>query len=69
MNEEAEKTYEIELKIYSREDRKTVMGILADNGYDVGQHKRQKTATGKSVDYYVHATMVNTNANTAAMKG
>jgi len=69
MNTETEPTYEIELKIYSREGRKTVMGILADNGYDVGQHKRQKTATGKGVDYYVHATMVASNANTAATKG
>jgi len=66
MNEEQAATYEIELKIYSREDRKTVMGILADNGYDVGQHKRQKTATGKGVDYFVHASLVSSNANTAS---
>ena len=57
--------YDIELKIYSRDDRKTVMAILADNGYEVGQHKRQRTTTGKGVDYYIHARLLSGNANTA----
>lgn len=64
--ERAEPKYEIELKIYGREDRKTVMGILADNGYDVGQHKRNRTKTGKGVDYYVHAALNTDNANTSS---
>ena len=61
--------YEIELRIYSREDRKLVMTILADNGYDVGQHKRQRSESGKSVDYYVHAKLLESNAVTANQKG
>lgn len=65
-NTKAEPVYDIELKIYGREDRKTVMAILADNGYDVGQHKRNRTKTGKGVDYYVHATLNADNANTSA---
>lgn len=48
--------YDFEFHVYSREDRKTVAAILADNGYDVGFHKRKRTPTGKSVDYYIHAT-------------
>lgn len=40
-----------EIKIFSKEDRKTVAGILVDNGYTVGPGKRQKTPSGKSVDY------------------
>jgi hypothetical protein len=68
MSERTGIQYDIELKIFSREDRKTVMAILADNGYDVGQHKKQRTATGKAVDYYVHATLPETNTNTSADK-
>lgn len=63
--DEKESEYQIELKIYSREDRKTVMAILADNGYDVGQHKKNRTKTGKSIDYYVHATFNSNNVNTS----
>ena len=40
-----------EIKIFSKEDRKTVAGILVDNGYTVGPGKRQKTPSSKSVDY------------------
>ena len=42
-----------EIKIFSKEDRKTVAGILVDNGYTVGTGKRQKTPNGKSVGYTV----------------
>lgn len=63
--EAAELKYEIELKIFGREDRKTVMAILADNGYDVGQHKKSRTKTGKGVDYYIHAALNENNANTS----
>ena len=52
-----DKEYDVELKIYNKEDRKTVMAILADNGYDVGYHKRSKNKNGKSVEYIVHATL------------
>lgn len=54
-----------ELRIYGLEDRKAVMTILAVNGYDVGQHKKQVTPTGKAVAYYVHATDRKENADTS----
>lgn len=38
-----------EIKIFSKEDRKTVAGILVDNGYTVGPGKRQKTPNGKTI--------------------
>lgn len=61
-----EKTgWDMELRIYGLEDRKQVMTILATNGYDVGQHKRQATPTGKTVNYYVHATDRKENADTS----
>lgn len=46
----------IELRVYNKEDRKTVASILFDNGYTVRQGKRQRTPTGKSVDYLVIVT-------------
>ena len=61
-----EKTgWDAELRIYGLEDRKAVMTILAVNGYDVGQHKKQVNPTGKSVAYYVHATDLKDNADTS----
>ena len=57
--------YDFELRIRGQEDRILVIGILAKNGYDVGQHKRQRTPTGKIVDYYVHGKLVAENADTA----
>lgn len=61
-----EKTgWDAELRIYNLEDRKQVMTILAVNGYDVGQHKKKVTPTGKSVAYYVHATDKEGNADTS----
>lgn len=46
------------------EDRLTVIKILAKNGYDVGQNKRQK-GKGNSLDYFVHAKDLATNADTS----
>lgn len=59
------KKWDTELRIYNMEDRKQVMTILAVNGYDVGQHKRKTTPTGKSVTYFVHATDTGENADTS----
>ena len=42
-----------ELKIFSKEDRKTVAAILFENGYTVRQGKAKRTETGKTVDYLV----------------
>lgn len=64
--EKVEKTrWDAELRIYNLEDRKQVMTILATNGYDVGQHKRQASPTGKTVNYFVHATDRKENADTS----
>ena len=57
--------WDAELRIYNLEDRKQVMTILAVNGYDVGQHKKKVTPTGKTVAYYVHATDKEGNADTS----
>lgn len=57
--------WDAELRIYGLEDRKAVMTILAVNGYDVGQHKKQVTPTGKAVAYYIHATDRKDNADTS----
>lgn len=43
-----------ELRVYNLEDRLGVLQILAKNGYDVGQHSRSVTPTGKTKAYYIH---------------
>ena len=53
------------IRIYNMEDRLTVAGILVKNGYDVGQHKKKRTETGKTLDYYVHAKLLEDNADTS----
>lgn len=55
----------IELKIYNKEDRLKVAQILIDNGYTVSQGKRQRTPTGKSLDYFLRVTEDSENADTA----
>lgn len=62
---EAKTRWDAELRIYGLEDRKAVMTILAVNGYDVGQHKKQVTPNGKAVAYYVHAIDMKDNADTS----
>ena len=42
-----------ELSIYKLDDRKTVAGILLENGYAIGPGVRKKTPTGKQMDYYL----------------
>lgn len=46
---EPDPEWDAELRIYNMEDRLTVIRILAKNGYDVGQNKRQK-GKGNSLD-------------------
>lgn len=46
--------WDFEIRVFKQEDRRTITGILAENGYDVGYHKRRRTRTGKAVDYYIH---------------
>lgn len=57
--------WDAELQVFNQEDRLMMIQILAKNGYDVGQHKRYKTPTGKTMVYYIHATLLEDNANTA----
>ena len=53
----------MELKIYSKEDRLKVAAILIDNGYTVSQGKRQRTPTGKTLDYFLKVTEDGDNAD------
>ena len=46
--------YDFEFRIFKVEDRRVIAGILVENGYDVGFHKKKRTRTGKSYDYYLH---------------
>ncbi len=57
----------MELKIYSKEDRLKVAAILIDNGYTVsqGKRKRQRTPTGKTLDYFLKVTEDGDNADTS----
>ena len=55
----------MELKIYNQEDRLTVAAILIKNGYTVAQGKKQRTPTGKSLDYYLKVSEDFDNADTA----
>lgn len=55
----------MELKIYNKEDRLKVDQILIDNGYTVSQGKRQRTPTGKTLDYFLKVVEDGDNADTA----
>lgn len=55
----------MELLIYNQEDRLAVAQILIKNGYTVSQGKRQRTPTGKTVDYFLKVTEDDDNANTS----
>ena len=56
---------EIELKIYNLEDRLNVAQILIKNGYTVSQGKRQRSTSGKSLDYFLKVTEDDSNADTS----
>lgn len=55
----------MEIRIYTQEDRLNVAAILVKNGYNVGQGKRLKTPTGKSLDYFLHIEDSAENADTS----
>ena len=61
---EPDSEWDAELRIYNMEDRLTVIKILTKNGYDVGHNKRPK-GKGSSLDYFVHAKDLATNADTS----
>ena len=54
----------MELKIYNLEDRLAVAQILIKNGYTVSQGKRQKSPTGKTLDYFLRVKEDPNNAET-----
>lgn len=54
----------MELKIYNLEDRLAVAQILIKNGYTVSQGKRQKSPTGKTLDYFLTVKEDPNNAET-----
>lgn len=54
----------MELRIYNLEDRLAVAQILIKNGYTVSQTKRPKTATGKTLDYFLKVEEDPSNAET-----
>ena len=54
-----------ELRIYNQQDRLDVAAVLIKNGYTVSQTKRQKTPTGKTVDYFLRVTLDEDNADTS----
>lgn len=59
--------WDAELKIFNQQDRLTMIQILAKNGYEVGQNKRYPHEGSKTLSYYVHATLLEDNADTARL--
>ena len=53
------------LRIYNQQDRLDVASSLIKSGYTVSQTKRQKTPTGKTVDYFLRVTLDEDNADTS----
>lgn len=41
------------LVVEKEEDRLTISSLLVKNGYTVGSGKRQKTPTGKRLEYFL----------------
>lgn len=55
----------MELRIYNLEDRMAVTQILVKNGYTVSQGKRQRSPTGKTLDYFLKVAEDADNADTS----
>lgn len=55
----------VEILIYNQEDRLNTAAILIKNGYTVEQGKRQKTATGKALDYFLRIRKYSESADTS----
>ncbi|MFC2475926.1 MAG: hypothetical protein ACFNTU_00350 [Catonella sp.] len=61
--------YIVELKIYNKQDRLDVAGILLKNGYTVSQVKKSRNSSGKTVDYYLKVSEDEENADTSKNTG
>ena len=55
----------MELRIYNLDDRMTVTQILVKNGYTVSQGKKQKSPTGKTMEYFLKIREDEGNADTS----
>lgn len=55
----------MELRIYNLDDRMAVTQILVKNGYTVSQGKRQRSPTGKTLDYFLKIVEDADNADTS----
>lgn len=55
----------VELRIYNLEDRMEVTQILVKNGYTVSQGKRQRSPTGKTLEYFLKVAEDADNADTS----
>lgn len=55
----------MEIKIYNQQDRLDVAAILIKNGYTVSQGKKQRSPTGKTLDYYLKVSEDEDNADTS----
>lgn len=65
MKKEGNGREEMLLRIYNRQDRQTVMGILVDAGYTVRQVKKARGEKGATVDYYQAVSEEEGNADTS----
>lgn len=55
----------VEILIYNQEDRLNTAAILIKNGYTVEQGKRQRTQTGKALDYFLKIRKYSESADTS----
>ena len=63
--EEASTEKPVEILIYNQEDRLDTASILIKNGYTVEQGKRQRTQTGKVLDYFLRIRKYSESADTS----
>ena len=54
----------VEILIYNQDDRPNTAAILVKNGYTVEQGKRNKTPTGKALDYFLRIRKYDEAADT-----
>lgn len=55
----------MEILIYNQDDRLNTAAILVKNGYTVEQGKRQRTQTGKILDYFLRIRKYSETADTS----
>lgn len=63
--EDAQESKPVEILIYNQDDRLNTAAILIKNGYTVEQGKRQRTQTGKALDYFLRIRKYSETADTS----